>query len=92
MVSASVLKDVWVKTSKDLGIDFVDIGIIDDEKSNKEPNCKNMMLATCESTSIIDSIKHAAQLLKSRSKDHPGLIVVTGSLHLVASLLAAIKK
>ncbi|XP_042379239.1 dihydrofolate synthetase-like [Zingiber officinale] len=92
MVSASVLKDVWVKTSKDLGMDFVDIGIIDDDKSEKEPNCKKMMLATCKSTSIIDSIKHADQLLKSRSKDHPGLIVVTGSLHLVASLLAAIQK
>ncbi|RWW89999.1 hypothetical protein BHE74_00000903 [Ensete ventricosum] len=51
---------------------------------------ESVMLASCENASIVDSVKLADQLLKSRSRDQPALLVVTGSLHVVSSLLAAL--
>ncbi|KAJ8478941.1 hypothetical protein OPV22_022668 [Ensete ventricosum] len=95
---ASTLKDAWTRALLESGADFVDIGITDDEKAiddrdscsliTSDPN--KVMLASCENASIVDSVKLADQLLKSRSRDQPALLVVTGSLHVVSSLLAAL--
>ncbi|URE42168.1 Mur ligase middle domain [Musa troglodytarum] len=95
---ASTLKEAWTKALLESGADFVDTRIMDDEKAiedhgscsliTSDPN--KMMLASCENASIVDSVKLADQLLKSRSRDQPALIVVTGSLHVVSSLLAAL--
>ncbi|WOL00773.1 dihydrofolate synthetase [Canna indica] len=96
MVSTSSLKDSWIEASLDLGVDFLDIGVIDNVKgdgswSEALVDCNKMMLGSLQNTSVIDSIKLADQLLKSRSNNQPGLIVVTGSLHLVSYLLAALQ-
>lgn len=95
---ASTLKEAWTKALLESGADLVDVGIMDDEKAiedhgscsliTSDPN--KIMLASCENASIVDSVKLADQLLKSRSRDQPALIVVTGSLHVVSSLLAAL--
>lgn len=95
---ASTLKEAWTKALLESGADLVDIGIMDDEKAiedhgscsliTSDPN--KMMLASCKNASILDSVKLADQLLKSRSRDQPALIVITGSLHVVSSLLAAL--
>ncbi|CAL9120943.1 unnamed protein product [Musa acuminata var. zebrina] len=95
---ASTLKEAWTKALLESGADLVDVGIMDDEKAiedhdscsliTSDPN--EVMLASCENASIVDSVKLADQLLKSRSRDQPALIVVTGSLHVVSSLLAAL--
>ncbi|THU53531.1 hypothetical protein C4D60_Mb10t15380 [Musa balbisiana] len=96
---ASTLKEAWTKALLESGADLVDIGIMDDEKAiedhgscsliTSDPN--KMMLASCKNASILDSVKLADQLLKSRSRDQPALIVITGSLHVVSSLLAALR-
>ena len=94
---ASTLKDAWVRTAADLGVDTMDLGIIDEEKSlhslvssHSRTNSESIMLAACPNLSVCDSIKFADRLLKSRERGKPGLIVVTGSLHIVSSVLADI--
>lgn len=47
------------------------------------------MLVMCHIAFVSDSIKVAARLLKSRVGEKPSVIVATGSLHMVSSVLAA---
>ncbi|XP_020251466.1 dihydrofolate synthetase isoform X2 [Asparagus officinalis] len=97
---ASILKDAWRRTAADLCLDFMDFGVIDEENNlNKLISCtpasrdnKIIILASCQNLSVCDSIKIADQLLKFRDRDKSRLIVVTGSLHIVSSTLAAVSK
>ncbi|XP_058100229.1 dihydrofolate synthetase isoform X2 [Magnolia sinica] len=96
--SASSLKEAWVQAAEELGVDFSDIGVggheklLDDQRScSTGPlKCNPVLMIRCEMASVTDSMKVANQLLKSRAKDQSGLIVVTGSLHIVSSVLASL--
>ncbi|XP_073110632.1 dihydrofolate synthetase isoform X2 [Elaeis guineensis] len=98
IASASTLKDVWIRAALDLGIDFMDSGLIDhgktleDHKSESRGSSDHSpaMLVVCHIGSVGDSIKAASQLLQSRIDDKPSVVVATGSLHVVSSVLAAV--
>ncbi|TVU48923.1 hypothetical protein EJB05_00208 [Eragrostis curvula] len=100
---ASSLKELWIAAAQDQGINHMDIGTV----SGKEtPECiRNLavsssssgkcMLIGCQDTPFwCGLIKVASQLLESRGADSaaPGLICVTGSLHLVASVLKQLEQ
>lgn len=50
------------------------------------------MLIGYQVAPVNDSIRVCSQLLQSKEQDQNGLIAVTGSLHIVSSLLAAVYK
>lgn len=91
---ASTLKEAWARTAAGLGLHSIDFPEVDGEGSLRglitsqgPTDDKSVMLASCQSLSVRDLIKIADETLKSRG-DKPHLIVVTGSLHIVASILA----
>lgn len=92
---ASSLKELWIAVAEEQGIEYVDIGTVSGMES---PECISNLLAVLSSGSrkpvligsqdgafSCDLIKVASQLVESRGA--PGLLCVTGSLHLVASVL-----
>ncbi|KAJ4950826.1 hypothetical protein NE237_027658 [Protea cynaroides] len=91
--SASLLKDAWIQASMELGTGFVDIGSRDYMKflenhtgcsvgaSKHEP-----VLAAVNS--VEDAMKAANRILRMRAGDQSGVIIVTGSLHVVSSILS----
>lgn len=98
---ASALKDAWTRTAAGLGLDWTDLGTIDEDtnlqnlitRSKGSTDDKSVKLAACQNLSICDSVRVAEQWLKSREGDNkPSLIVVTGSLHIVSSTLAALNQ
>ncbi|XP_058182695.1 dihydrofolate synthetase isoform X1 [Rhododendron vialii] len=97
MTSASVLKDCWIQASKEGGVDIVDNGVedfrssLDDQSVHSvvKPECKTI-LAT--ERSLMTSMRVGNQILQARMGDQPGIIVVTGSLHIVSSVLRFIQQ
>lgn len=97
MTSASVLKDCWIQASKEVGVDIVDDGVedflssLDDQSVHSvvKPESKTI-LATESSLKI--SMRVGNQILRARMGDQPGIIVVTGSLHIVSSVLRSIQQ
>ncbi|XP_038985065.1 dihydrofolate synthetase isoform X2 [Phoenix dactylifera] len=95
VASASTLKDFWIRAALDLGIDFVDIGVIDHGKnleghkseSRGSSDHSPAMLVLCHIGSVSESIKAASQLLQSRIGNKPSVVVATGSLYVVSSVL-----
>lgn len=101
IASASTLKDVWIRAALDLGIDFVDLGMIDHGKtveghhndSRGTSGRSPAVLVVRHIASVTDSIKVAARLLQSRVGNKPGsLVVATGSLHVVSSVLSDVHR
>lgn len=82
--SASLLKDCWVQASQDLGI-----GVVHNEMTNSREVLKNLLVCSAES-SLMVSLKVANQILRERTGNQSGIIVVTGSLHIVSMVLAAL--
>ncbi|XP_020097100.1 dihydrofolate synthetase [Ananas comosus] len=97
--SASALKNIWIKAAQDLSINLIDLGAVELHKLSKDNNCSfvsmsdnETMLIGYQVAPVNDSIRVCSQLLQSKEQDQNGLIVVTGSLHIVSSLLAAVYK
>ena len=88
--SASFSKDIWTKTCMELGIKF----IYEDSAENLKPfdasihstGKSNRMTITAES-SITNCLVANNRILKAIMGDQPGIIVSTGSLHIVSSML-----
>ncbi|XP_059629098.1 dihydrofolate synthetase isoform X2 [Cornus florida] len=97
MTSASLLKGCWIQATKEVGIDILDHGIVEYQKwfedqpvhSEGESECKTILSAE---TSLIDSMRIGNQILRARTGDQSGVIVVTGSLHIVSMVLGSISK
>ncbi|KAJ3701108.1 hypothetical protein LUZ61_004813 [Rhynchospora tenuis] len=88
-ISALDLKDVWIKAAQDVGIDIFDLGVISPEV--EVPNTSRPVFAVCSNTPIINIITVALKLIQTGGKrDDSGLVCVTGSLHLVSSLLSVL--
>lgn len=92
---ASSLKEVWIAAARDHGIEYVDIGgaetpehIGDLLGSLSSSSGRKPMVIGCQDGAPFSSklIIAASQLLESRGRA-PGLICVTGSLHLVGAVL-----
>ena len=98
---ASSLKEVWIAAARDHGIECVDIGGIsagaktpehigDLVGSPSSSSGRKPMVIGCQDEGAPFSsnlIIAASQLLESRGGAPPGLICVTGSLHLVGAVL-----
>ncbi|KAL6847171.1 hypothetical protein ACP4OV_023024 [Aristida adscensionis] len=94
---ASSLKEIWIAAAHDMGIDYVDIStangletpeLIDNLSSSSSSSGKPMLIGCQDGPFSCDLIKTASLLLESSADGAaPGLICVTGSLHIVASVL-----
>nr|POE45604.1 dihydrofolate synthetase [Quercus suber] len=93
--SASLLRDCWIQASKELGIDIVHDGIAKSrEVFNNLLVCsasklENGTILVAES-SLMASLKVTNQILRETAGNQSGIIVVTGSLHIVSMVLAAL--
>ncbi|XP_022764203.1 dihydrofolate synthetase-like isoform X2 [Durio zibethinus] len=93
--SASVLRDRWMQASRELGIKilhdrmaecrelFEDKFICSTRDSERE-------IIVAADYSLSDSLRFANQILRERTQNGPGILVVTGSLHIVSLLLASL--
>ncbi|TVU26982.1 hypothetical protein EJB05_29560 [Eragrostis curvula] len=101
---ASSLKELWIAAAKDQGIDYMDIGTVSGMETQEctsnlavssSSSSKTMLIGCQGALFSCDLIMVASQLLeKSRGAcgAAPGLICVTGSLYLVASVLQQLGK
>lgn len=99
---ASVLKDIWIKVSKETGLEVEDLGTIEQEKNvNKEPSTclrqsngkRTIVYAACQKLTIYEALRAADQFLTVNGSEsfNSNLVVVTGSLHIVSTVLAALQ-
>ncbi|WVZ84620.1 LOW QUALITY PROTEIN: hypothetical protein U9M48_031634 [Paspalum notatum var. saurae] len=97
---ASSLKDVWIAAAQDQGIDYLDIGSISSVEalehardlvgaaSSSSGGRKPMLIGCYDATAVsCGPVRAAAQLLLERAMAAPGLVCVTGSLHVAAAML-----
>ncbi|KAK1321514.1 Folylpolyglutamate synthase [Acorus calamus] len=93
MEPASSLKDTWVRAALDLSICFSDIGMVECDRplpdmSSYPARDGATLIMGCEALSVQESVKVAGDLIRPRTGSQTGLVVVTGSLHIVSSVLA----
>lgn len=89
--SSSSLKGSWIKACREMGDDFLDrktakYKLIEDHHTQ----CAGKM--GCESIlfvegSLMASIRFGNEVLGAKSETQNGIIVVTGSLHIVSAVL-----
>lgn len=97
MTAASVLKECWIQASKEVGVDTVDNGVegfpssLDDQSFHSVAKPASKTILATES-SLMTSMEVGNQILQARMGDQPGIIVVTGSLHIVSSVLRFIQQ
>ncbi|XP_052290275.1 dihydrofolate synthetase isoform X3 [Citrus sinensis] len=91
---ASLLRDRWIQASEELGIITVHNGMaeyremFDDQLVTSLTVLEHKTLLAA-SKSFALSMKMAYQILR-RVENQPGILVVTGSLHIVSSVLASL--
>ncbi|KAG2700601.1 hypothetical protein I3843_06G006800 [Carya illinoinensis] len=92
---ASVLRDCWIQTSKELGVRIVhnrdaksEEDFEDQFVSSASKSERGTILASESSLNV--SLKTANQILRDRSGNGWSVIIVTGSLHIVSMVLAAL--
>ncbi|RZC84897.1 hypothetical protein C5167_047682 [Papaver somniferum] len=93
LTPASKLKECWVQAATELGVTFSDIGIGGVDKFPVEEQGKHKCVVLGTGKSVEESMNIANQLLRARVSDSEScLIAVTGSLHIVSSLLAPLQR
>ncbi|KAE8664048.1 Folylpolyglutamate synthetase family protein isoform 2 [Hibiscus syriacus] len=89
--SASVLRDCWMQASRELGVNvlhdrMIEYGeLFEDKFSFSTRDSKHETVLAAEK-SLSDSLRLANQILRERTRNGSGIVVVTGSLHIVAKL------
>ncbi|KAJ6677269.1 FOLYLPOLYGLUTAMATE SYNTHASE-RELATED [Salix viminalis] len=83
---ASLLRDYWIQASEELGIDTLHDGT---EKNRDSLEENKIILVTEKSPEV--AMRAANETLGRRAGNHSSVIVVTGSLHIVSSLLASLQ-
>lgn len=94
--SASVLRDCWIRASKELGIKVVhdrmaECGELFEDKFICTGDSEHEFMVAAKN-SLSDSLRSANQILRERKQNRLGIIVVTGSLHIVSLVLASLNK
>ncbi|XP_039062907.1 LOW QUALITY PROTEIN: dihydrofolate synthetase-like [Hibiscus syriacus] len=93
--SASVLRDCWMQASRELGINVLHDRMMEyrelfeDKFSFSTRGSKHETILASEK-SLSDSMRLANQILRERTRNGSGILVVTGSLHIVAKVLASL--
>uniref|UniRef100_A0A7C9EKK8 Dihydrofolate synthase n=1 Tax=Opuntia streptacantha TaxID=393608 RepID=A0A7C9EKK8_OPUST len=93
--STLLLKGSWSKVCMDLGIEFVHEETIDNLQSldaSAHPSLNSNKLILTADSSIPNCLKAAHRILKARTGEQSGIIVVTGSLHIVSSVLDSVRR
>lgn len=93
--SASMLRDCWIQASKELGINTLHDGMEEYQKlfenqsfcSAGESKHKTILAAE---NSLPVSLRVGHQILRARTRDQTGIIVITGSLHIVSTVLSSL--
>ncbi|PWA95404.1 folylpolyglutamate synthetase family protein [Artemisia annua] len=88
--SLSLLRDRWIQASNELGIRFSEVGIEAYSKLLKDQSNDSTLLFS--SSSLAESMRIGDEILRSKGRDRPCLLVVTGSLHVVSSVLCSIQR
>nr|XP_043639627.1 dihydrofolate synthetase-like [Erigeron canadensis] len=95
--SLSLLRDRWIQASNELGIRFSEVGVEEYSELLKNRSVRSaekvndgILLST--SSSLMKSMRIGDEILRSKDSGEPGLIVVTGSLHVVSSVICSIKR
>ncbi|KAL7612096.1 dihydrofolate synthetase isoform X1 [Lactuca sativa] len=86
--SLSLLRDAWMEACNDLGIKIYE----EEEDRLKKHNDGNAMLLL-NGGSLMESLRVGDEIIQSRSRDTAaaaGVLVVTGSLHIVSSVLCSL--
>ncbi|XP_019081779.1 dihydrofolate synthetase isoform X3 [Vitis vinifera] len=93
--SASMLRDCWIQASKELGINTLHDGMEEYQKlfenqsfcSAGESKHKTILAAE---NSLLVSLRVGNQILRARTRDQTSIIVITGSLHIVSTVLSSL--
>ncbi|XP_074281782.1 dihydrofolate synthetase-like isoform X4 [Silene latifolia] len=93
IASEVLLRDVWTKACSELGVKFTHEDIIDDLKlldasDRSTATSGEMILAT--GSPVLSCLRAGHKILQARTGKKPGIIVVTGSLHIISSVLSSI--
>ncbi|KAI3725706.1 hypothetical protein L1987_65498 [Smallanthus sonchifolius] len=93
--SLPLLRDRWIQASDELGIKFCEYGVeeYNDLLKTQSGKCVDELHDSTllfSSRSVLESLRIGDKILKSKGTDRPGLLVVTGSLHIVSSVLCSI--
>lgn len=92
---ASLLVECWIQASKELGVRFVHNRAAKSEEDFEEQFVSSASKAErgtilAAESSLNVSLKIANQILRERSGNGWSVIIVTGSLHIVSMVLAAL--
>ncbi|XP_019243918.1 PREDICTED: dihydrofolate synthetase [Nicotiana attenuata] len=88
MTSASLLKCAWVNASRELDIKVLDLKVADSEDQSLQAarmsESRSILLAE---GSLLACMRTGFKILSERTGVQSGIIVVTGSLHIVSAIL-----
>ncbi|KAL0403212.1 UNVERIFIED_CONTAM: Dihydrofolate synthetase [Sesamum radiatum] len=93
--SSSLLKDSWIQACTEMGCDFLDCKtakyeLIEDQHTQFEGKMGCQSIFFTEG-SLMDSIRLGHEILGAKSGTQRGIIVVTGSLHIVSAVLGSLE-
>ena len=92
---ASLLRDSWIKASEELGVDMCHDGmteyreLLKEQPVSSESNVTDGKTILATEFSLKDCLRIANEILNRRGAEK-GVIVITGSLHIVSSVLASL--
>ncbi|KAK2399414.1 folylpolyglutamate synthase [Trifolium repens] len=92
---ASLLRDSWIKASEELGVDICHEGMAEyrelfkEQPVSSESNLSDGKTILATESSLKSCLRIANEIL-NRRRDEKGVIVITGSLHIVSSVLASL--
>ncbi|CAI8605613.1 unnamed protein product [Vicia faba] len=92
---ASLLRDSWIKASEELGVAIFHEGmteyreLLEEQPVNSDSNLSDGKTILATESSLKDCLRVASEIL-NRRRDEKGVIVITGSLHIVSSVLASL--
>ncbi|KAG6426558.1 hypothetical protein SASPL_110783 [Salvia splendens] len=93
--SSSLLKCSWIKACREMDVGFLDCGaanyeLIEDQFPESSRNMGSESILFVEG-SLVDSIRFGHEVLCAKSASGSGIIVVTGSLHIVSAVLGCLE-
>ncbi|KAM3309186.1 dihydrofolate synthetase-like [Capsicum chacoense] len=88
LTSASLLKCAWANASREMNMKVLDLKVADSEDQSLQAagivESQSILLAE---GSLLACIRAGFKILSERTAEQPGIIVVTGSLHIVSAVL-----
>ncbi|XP_031094123.1 dihydrofolate synthetase [Ipomoea triloba] len=93
--SASFLKDVWTKASREMGINVLDLESADckqfTDQSILSAKAVEPRAILFSQGSLMASMRVGSQILNERKGNQFGVLLVTGSLHIVSAVLQSLR-